>query len=311
MGAFELNESLGFADCVAAAKQANWRLDEVLPPDAALDFERQFLPPELTLHARADFLSAPERLQFNQITGKSYVNLFHFVEEYIIRDVERLSAAADLHHGEQEALRRFAAEERKHQVLFERLMDIFDAGFGAPCRVLDLQSRVADLILRNSPLAVLLTTLHLELITQAHFTSSIASNAQVDATFVRVLEAHWAEEQQHAALDFLEIKKLAAAASPEQRARAVEEFGAILDSLHELLALQATHDVRSLEALVGRTLGDRQHVALVDAQLLGYVKMFVLCGLEAPALHTTVSAHLPEGARELPRIQRRFEELMG
>src|SRR6185436_1268126 len=81
-GMFEL--TYAYATCVRNSEKIAWRVDEVMSADAQLDFSRPFLPAALTGSGRLDFLTAPERLTLNHINGNAYVNLFAFVEEYIV-----------------------------------------------------------------------------------------------------------------------------------------------------------------------------------------------------------------------------------
>ena len=67
------------------------------------------------------------------------------------------------------ALFRFADEEVKHQQLFGRFREAFERDFGVPCDVIENPQAVAEVILSKAPMAVVLTTLHIELVTQQHY----------------------------------------------------------------------------------------------------------------------------------------------
>src|SRR5262245_53788938 len=125
-----ISTNFDYGSCVRASEKVSWKVDEVFPQAAKLDFARRFLP-EAMVGTGLGFLSAEERLKLNQITGNSYLYLFYFVEEYIIASVVQ-HANAEM-FGDQTALRallRFADEEVKHQQLFMRFREAFERDFG-------------------------------------------------------------------------------------------------------------------------------------------------------------------------------------
>lgn len=279
----DLNDD--YANCVRASERISWKLDEVLPPDQNLDFSRSFLPEQLAgtgALAELDgkpFLDEGERLKLNQITGNAYLNLFGFVEEYILATMMRHAQAevfGDPHNLR--ALLRFADEELKHMALFHRYRDAFDRGFGHPCGVLDNAIEVAGIILGHSPVGVLLITLHIELMTQQHYTECVR-DAPMDPLFKSLLKHHWLEESQHARIDALELDKLASEQPQEDNEKAVDEYLGILDAFDGLLLAQAKLDLASLSAVTKRTFSEREAEALVAAQHAAYKKTFIYYGM--------------------------------
>src|ERR1700733_7584378 len=123
-----------YAACVKASEKVAWKLDDAMPTDAKLNFARPFLPEALTLTREIACLSEDERRKLNQIAGNSYLNLFAFVEEYILSTMTQ-HAGAELFgdHSAIRALARFVDEEVKHQMLFARFKTAFARDFGAPC----------------------------------------------------------------------------------------------------------------------------------------------------------------------------------
>ena len=69
--------------CVAISERVSWTLDDVMLENHNLDFTKRFLPDELAGVERLP-LHAREKLLLNQIHANSYLNLFVFVEEFII-----------------------------------------------------------------------------------------------------------------------------------------------------------------------------------------------------------------------------------
>ena len=73
-----------YAEVLASAERAGWRLDDVLGPDDRLDFTRRFMPEALARTDAAPGLDAAERKLLNQISGHQYLSLFGVIEEFIL-----------------------------------------------------------------------------------------------------------------------------------------------------------------------------------------------------------------------------------
>ncbi|MCA9684845.1 MAG: diiron oxygenase, partial [Myxococcales bacterium] len=246
-----------YASCIRNSEKVYWTVDEVMPPDTRLDFSRPFLPPALSGSSRIDVLGDTERLALNQITGNAYANLFAFVEEYIIATaVDHAQAEMYGDHETIRALLRFAEEEIKHQTLFHRYLEAFNRDFGHECQVLDNAAEVAGIILSKSPIAVMLMTLHIELMTQAHYTESMRDNPGLDPLFASLLKHHWLEEAQHARIDALELDKLASAASRERIEQAFVDYLDLCRAVDGLLEAQTNMDIESLSRACNRGFGD-------------------------------------------------------
>jgi hypothetical protein len=255
-----------YAACVETSERVAWTIDQVLPADRELDFSRPFLP-EALVHLSAAPLPAAHKLTQNHIRAHSYVNLFIFVEEYIIATALRHAQAEQFGSvSAMRALLRFADEELKHQQLFRRFRDAFTRGFGHPCDVLDNAVEVAGHILTKPALSVMLATLHLELITQQHYVEAIKPASEtLDVSFRSMFEHHWIEESQHVRIDSLEIAKLAAHSSPEAIADAVTEYEDILVSLDALLATQANLDLATLARVTGHAMSADERTTLLQS----------------------------------------------
>ncbi len=107
-----LSLSYDYGSCVRNSEKVSWKVDEVIPPGTKLDFSRPFLPPALEASERAEGLTPAERLTLNHVTSNAYLNLFAFVEEYIVAMAVQ-HAQAEMHgdHDAVRALVRFAEEE--------------------------------------------------------------------------------------------------------------------------------------------------------------------------------------------------------
>jgi len=278
-----LNLSFDYESCIKSSEKIAWKLDDVLSVDQRLDFAKPFLPEALAPTRGIKCLSDSEKLKLNQITGNAYLNLFAFVEEYILATmVQHQQAELFGDHQAVRALARFTEEEVKHQLLFQRYRKAFDRDFGHACGVLDSAAAVAGVIMSKSPIAVMIVTLHLEIMTQDHYTGSVRDSA-IDPLFAKLLKMHWLEEAQHARIDALELDKLLVAATPDQIAKGFDDYLDLIAAFDGLLLAQAKLDVPSLSAVTGRAFTEAETAEIVAAQHRGYRQTFLVSGMQAPA----------------------------
>ncbi|MDQ3366513.1 MAG: diiron oxygenase [Myxococcota bacterium] len=305
---FEPPTAGDYERCVNLSERVAWTVDEILTAQQELDFTRPFLPEAMVSLARAP-LAPADRLRLNHIRANSYLNLFVFVEEYIVATAMRHAQAEQF--GSPDALRallRFADEEIKHQQLFRRFRAAFERGFGAPCDVVENATDVAGFILARSPLGVLVTTLHLELVTQLHYVSSVregASQENIEPTFRSLLKHHWLEESQHARIDELEIAKLAADAPAELLEQAVSDYLEILRAFDEVLARQTELDLDTLARLTPGIAGATRD-ELRTQQLASYRKSFLLDGLDHPTVIATLQQLTATAASQAAALAERY-----
>jgi len=284
-----LDLNFDFESCIKNSERVSWKLDDVLPTDTRLDFTKPFLPESLAPTQGIGFLNDAEKLKLNQISGNAYLNLFAFVEEYILATVVQ-HAQAELFGDHQciRALARFADEEAKHQQLFQRYREAFNRDFGHPCGVLESAAEVAGVILSKSPIAVMMVTLHLEIMTQDHYTGSVR-DAAVDPLFAKLLKMHWLEEAQHARIDMLELDKLVSNAAPEQLKKGFDDYLDLIGAFDGLLAAQSKLDVASLAAATGRTFDEKQTAEITASQHRGYRQTFLVSGMQQPLFIETMN----------------------
>jgi hypothetical protein len=295
VGVMELN--FDYASCIKNSEKVAWRIEDVLAADAQLDYGRPFLPSALSGESGVPSLSASEGRRLNQITGYAYLNLFAFVEEYIIDAAMR--QAADEVHGDHVALRallRFSEEEVKHQEMFHRAIALLSRSFGTEVDVLGDAAAVAGVILSKDPLAVMLVTLHLELMTQEHYTESVRDDAAIDPLFRSMLKHHWIEEAQHARIDALEVAKLANQATPEQIAKAFDDYVDLIGAFDGLLGMQAKMDVENLRRATGVEL---DAAAVEAAQYAAYRNTFLLMGMRNRQFVEYTNKVSAEGAKKI------------
>ena len=120
-----------YESCVKHSETISWKLDDAMPVGTNLDYTKPFLPEELTLTTQISCSNANERKALNQIAANVYLDLFAFVEEYILATMTQHAFAEMFgdHHAIR-ALARFVDEEVKHQQLFARYKYAFARGFG-------------------------------------------------------------------------------------------------------------------------------------------------------------------------------------
>ncbi len=293
--------------CIDLSERVAWRVDDVVPPQSRLDFTKPFMPSAMDFCRTLPFLSSQEKLQLNQIFGNAYSYIFYFVEAYII--AMAMDHARGALHGEESHLRallRFAEEEVKHQQMFVRFNQLFKLQFGSECKLVENPQAVATVILSKSPMGVLLVTLHLELITQAHYIDCIKDSQEIDDLFRSLFKHHWLEESQHAKLDVLELLKLRSQADEAQVQQAVDDYFDICSAFEGLLAAQAKLDVGSLELAAGRTFPESKAAAIEAAQRRNYQRAFLWYGLTNTTFLEYLGQHFPQAVERAARLAKQL-----
>ena len=189
---------------LASSLRAQWLLDDVLPADQELDFNRNFMPDSLARTAAISSLNPSEQRILNQIVAHEYLSIFVVVEEFILPFL--LDHARDQIRNDDwriRALLNFAGEEAKHIHLFKRFHAAFVRGFPVECQMIGPSQAIGAEVLRHDPLAVGLLILMIEWMTQQHYLGSVRDDGDLDPLFKSLLKHHWMEEAQHAKLDTL------------------------------------------------------------------------------------------------------------
>jgi hypothetical protein len=272
-----------FDAVLAQSQRVNWRIEDVLPTGARLDFQRPFLPESLARTQRLAFLTADERRTLNQIRGHGYLVMFGLVEEFIlpfVLDHARSRIAGD--DPRIRALLQFAGEEAKHIDLFKRYRKAFESAFGTKIDVIGPPDAIAKAVLGHEPLGVALAILMIEWMTQRHYVEAVKDDQDLDPLMKSLLHHHWLEEAQHAKLDTLMVEALADGASAEEVRRGVDEFLAIGGFLDGGLRQQAELDLATLERVTLRRLGDADRATLLAEQLRGLRWTFIGSGMTHP-----------------------------
>lgn len=283
-----------FPDVVQSSERSPWGVDDVMPPGTRLDFSQAFLPDILAAKVDPEICSGQERILLNQIGAHSYLHLFSFVEEYII-GWGAASAADELGRDKSamRALLRLTDDELKHQELFARYMVAFDDGFGHPCELVDEAEATSKWILSKHPLAVLLLTLQLEVVTQAHYVGCVKDDADLDPFFSSLLKHHWIDESQHVRTDMLQLRRLASNGGHDLEV-AGADFDALLGGLAGMLRKQALLDIDAYAGAVGSDVSDTHRKSLLEARENALVRSFIDAGLAHPSFVRTVEDLFPD-----------------
>ena len=257
-----------YRGCLADSLKINWRIEDIIGGDKSLDFSKPFLPESLARVEPLDFLTADERRVLNQIRGNEYLFVFGLVEEFILPFVmdHARPDVIDSDSIRTRAFLQFASEEAKHIHLFKCFAEEFAAGFGTTCDVIGPRKAVAVAVLAHSPLAVALTVLHIEWMTQRHYLDSVRDNQDLDPQFTSLLKHHWQEEAQHAKLDILMIESLVEGLSADEITAGIEGYAAIGGLLDDGLQQQVQLNLAAFQAHTGRELSAAEREQYFEVQ---------------------------------------------
>jgi DNA-binding Lrp family transcriptional regulator len=272
---------LSFAKCIEISKRVRWDIDKDVIRGREFDFSQKFLPDGISKVDQMDFLNDSERRLLSQIQGRTYANMFGFVERFITAKV--LELTRDHWLGDQtalEALVRFTDEELKHQELFRRIEKMMASGMPEGYQFLSDPNEVAAAVLEKSTWAVLALTLEIELFTQAHYKQSIEPDENLSELYKDIFLFHWKEETTHAIMDELEWprhdKKLTAA----ERDRAVDELIEIVADVDGILQAQSAADVSYFLKICDRSFSEDE-IEKIKAGVLGaYRWQYIFSGVQ-------------------------------
>lgn len=302
-----LNHGYTYAETLAVSQRANFRIEDIIGGDKKLDFSRPFMPESLAGTAPLTFLTEHERRVLNQIRGHAYLCLFGVVEEFILPFVvDHVRPRLNQDDDEVRALLQFAGEEAKHIQLFRLFQEEFREGFGTRCDIIGPASEVGRAVLAHHPLAVALTILHIEWMTQAHYIESVRDDQALDPQFKSLLKNHWMEEAQHAKLDTLIVESLAARCDARERAQAVEEYLEIGAFLDEGLGQQVQFDLDAFERATGRKLTDAEREQATQVQRRANRYTYLGSGMIHPKFRAQLAALGPDLAERVASVAPAF-----
>jgi hypothetical protein len=193
-----------------------------------------------------------------------------------------------------EAMVRFSDEELKHQALFRRIDAMMGEVLPAGYHFDFIPDSVARAVLGKSSWAVLLLTLDIELFTQLHYRQSIDPDTQLSRLFKDVFLYHWKEESQHAILDELELMRVDAASTPEERDRGVDEFIDLVAAVDAILRDRAAADAIYFAANCGRAVPPDEARAIEAGFLAAYRWQYIHSGAGHPHFGRVLSGLITE-----------------
>ena len=76
-----------YAKCIEVSKRVRWDIDNDVIRGREFDFSQKFLPDGLSKIDQLDFLDDAQRILLSQVQGRTYANMFGFVERFITAKV--------------------------------------------------------------------------------------------------------------------------------------------------------------------------------------------------------------------------------
>jgi hypothetical protein len=204
------------------------------------------------------------------------------------------------------AFLQFASEEAKHIQLFKLFGEEFTSNFGTECKVIGPPSEIARVILDHEPLGIALAILHIEWMTQRHYTESIRDDRELDPQFKSLLKNHWLEEAQHAKLDSRMVETLAEAMSAEMIERGVDEYLEIGGFLDTGVRQQTLFDLEAFETATGRILTEEERDEFIDVQHQANRWTYIGTGMTHPKFLTSLERLDPEQRKRIEEIAPTF-----
>jgi DNA-binding Lrp family transcriptional regulator len=272
-----------YAKCIEVSRRVRWDIDKDVIRGRSFDFSQKFLPDGISKVDQFEFLNADEKRFLSQVQGRTYANMFGFVERFITAKV--LETTRDHWLGSQvalEALIRFSDEELKHQELFRRIEKMMAAGMPKGYRFLPDPDEVAAAVLKNSTWAVLALILEIELFTQEHYKKSIEPNPNLSDLYKDLFLFHWKEETTHAIMDELEWPREDSKLTPEERDHAVDELIELVGAVDGILQMQSAEDVNYFLINCNRPFSDDEIRRLNEGVLKAYRWQYIFSGVEHP-----------------------------
>jgi hypothetical protein len=288
-------QTYDYAKCIEISKRVRWDIDKDVIRGRTFDFSKKFLPDGISKVHQFVFLSDEQKRFLSQIQGRTYANMFGFVERFIVAKI--LEITRDHWLGDQvtlEALIRFCDEELKHQELFRRIEPMMAPEMPPGYQFLPDPNQVAAAVLKNSTWAVLALILEIELFTQEHYKQSIEIDENLSELYKDIFLFHWKEETTHAIMDELEWPREDAKLTPEQRDRAIDELIGLVADVDGILQTQSRADVEYFQRASGRAISADETEVLHSGVLKAYRWQYIFSGVEHPRYQAALSNLITE-----------------
>jgi hypothetical protein len=270
-----------FAKCIEVSKRVRWDIDKDVLRGREFDFTQKFLPDRISKINQLESLSKDERIFLSQVQGRTYANMFGFVERFITAKI--LELTRDYWMGDQvalESLVRFSDEELKHQELFRRVEKTMADGMPEGYRFLPEPNEVAAAVLEKSTWAVMALTFEIELFTQAHYKESIEPDENLSELYKDLFLFHWKEETTHAMMDEIEWPRLDKKLTAAERDRAVDEVIELVSDVDGILKAQSKADVVYFTKVCSRSFSKDEIEHIEAVVLKAYRWQYIFSGVE-------------------------------
>ena len=288
-----------YAKCIEVSKRVRWDIDNDVLRGRNFDFSQKFLPDGISKVDQFEFLDTKGKRFLSQVQGRTYANMFGFVERFITAKV--LEITRDHWLGSQvalEALIRFSDEELKHQELFRRVEKMLAEGMPEGYRFLADPDEVAAAVLKNSTWAVLALTLEIELFTQEHYKKSIEPDSNLSELYKDLFLFHWQEETTHAIMDELEWPRENSKLTPAERDCAVDELIGLVNDVDGILQKQSAEDVDYFLRHCNRSFSDKEIRRIKEGVLKAYRWQYIFSGVEHPRFQKLYNELTTEAQRQ-------------
>ena len=302
-------ETEKYAKCIEGSKRIRWDIDKDVLRDRRFDFSKKFLPDGLSKLGQLDFLTNDDRRTLSQIQGRTYANMFGFVERFIVAKILEITRNHWL--GNQvalEALVRFSDEELKHQELFRRIEKMMEEGMPAGYNFPWDPNQVAAAVLEKSTWAVMALIFEIELFTQEHYKQSIEPDQNLSDLYKDIFLFHWKEEAHHAYLDELEWPREDRKLTPLERERAINEVIELVGAVDGILQAQSQNDVDYFLRVSGRAFRSEEIDRIRDGVLKAYRWQYIFSGVEHQRFKTALGNLITKAQNE--RIGAALKPLM-
>jgi hypothetical protein len=273
-------EGYDYAKCIEISKRVRWDIDRDVIRGRHFDLSQKFLPDGLSKVNQLDFLNEEGKKFLSQIQGRTYANMFGFVERFIVAKVLEITRGHWL--GDQialEALVRFCDEELKHQELFRRIEPMLAAEMPEGYIFPHQPDAVAAAVLEKSTWTVLALILEIELFTQEHYRQSIEPDENLSPLFKDIFFFHMKEETTHALMDELEWPREDEKLTPTERDRAVDQLIGLVGEVDGLLQAQSKADVNYFLKVRNPVLGKAETDRIRDGVLKAYRWQYIFSGV--------------------------------
>jgi hypothetical protein len=288
-----------YAKCIEISKKVRWDIDKDVIRGREFDFSKKFLPDGLSKINQLDFLTQEEQRFLSQIQGRTYANMFGFVERFIVGKI--LDITRNHWLGEQvalEALVRFCDEELKHEELFRRVEAMLASGMPPGYNFPWDPNEVAGAVLSKSTWAVLGLIYQIELFTQTHYKESIAPEANISELYKDLFLFHWKEEVTHAMMDGLEWPLEDQKLTPVQREQAVTELIELVTDVDRILQAQVVADIEYFSQNCGRSFRQEEMQKISAVMLAAYRWQYILSGTAHHSFGRLLHNLTTEGQRQ-------------